>query len=250
VGGYNHHPLLERPSADATLWRYMDVARFIDLIDRRALYFARVDQMEDPWEGTLGERGEEENMEAIAAGLPPHITSTASAVEAVRKDYRRFRAQYRTRMYLSCWVGSEVESAAMWRIYTGRDGLGVAIETTFERFERALPAEYPHEIVAGRVRYIDYRSESPQIGNAYAGYVCKRLSFRHEQEVRALIYTHGEELDKVGLIVPVDLATLVRHVHVAPTAPEWYEDVVRRAAERYGLDAPVTRSDLYAGPLV
>jgi hypothetical protein len=101
------------------------------------------------------------------------------------------------------------------------------------------------------VRYIDYRIEAPEIvGNAYTAYVYKRLSVQHEQEVRAIIYTHGDETGEVGLSVTVNVSTLVRHVHVAPRAPEWYVDVVRRAAERYGLEAPVTRSDLYAGPVV
>jgi hypothetical protein len=206
--------------------------------------------MEDPWEGSIGPLGEQANMEAIARGLPRHIASHPSAVEGVREQFRRFRSNYRTRMFLSCWVWSEVESAAMWSIYTGRDGLGVAIETTFERFERALPTKGPHRIVAGKVRYIDYRVDAPPVGNAYTAYVHKRLSFEHEREVRAIIDSRDVERDRVGLTVPVDLAGLVRQVHVAPTAPAWYEGVVRRAAKRYGLVAPVSRSDLYDGPVV
>jgi hypothetical protein len=250
VEGYVHHPLLERPPADATLWRYMDFVKFIDLLDRRALYFARADQMEDPWEGSLGPRGEEASMEAIARGFSSELASNPSAVDAVREDYRRFRATYKKRIFLSCWVSSDVESAAMWSIYTGRDGLGVAVETTFGRFEEALPKDGPHRIVAGNVRYIDYRVEAPPVGNGYTAYVHKRLSFQHEQEVRAIIDSRDPDSDRIGLSVPVDLAALVRHVHVAPTAPAWYEDVVQRAAARYGLDAPVTRSDLYDGPVV
>src|SRR4051794_40568922 len=140
MGGYNHHALLELPAPDATLWRYMDFVKFIDLMDRRSLYLARADQMVDPWEGTLGPYGEARSLEAVAAGLPEHIRSTPSAMDGVRDDYRRFRARYRTRMYLSCWASSDVESAALWSIYTGADGLGVAVTTSFASFEQALPA--------------------------------------------------------------------------------------------------------------
>jgi hypothetical protein len=80
--------------------------------------------------------------------------------------------------------------------------------------------------------------------------VHKRVSFEHEREVRAIIDSRDPESDRIGLTVPVDLATLIQRVHVAPTAPGWYEDVVRRAAKRYGLDAPVSRSDLYDGGVV
>lgn len=33
------------------LWRYMDVARFLDLIDQKQLYFARLHELGDSWEG-------------------------------------------------------------------------------------------------------------------------------------------------------------------------------------------------------
>jgi hypothetical protein len=33
------------------LWRYMDLGRFLALIDQKALYFARLHEFEDPWEG-------------------------------------------------------------------------------------------------------------------------------------------------------------------------------------------------------
>lgn len=81
----------------------------------------------------------------------------------------------------------------------------------------------------------------------YRRYVWKRRRCQHEQEVRATISTHGDVTGALGPSVPVDLTTLVRHVHVAPTATAWYEDVVRRAVERCGLDASVTRSDLCTG---
>jgi hypothetical protein len=41
--------------------RYLDFVKFIDLLDRRALYFSRADQMEEPWEGSLGPRGDGAN---------------------------------------------------------------------------------------------------------------------------------------------------------------------------------------------
>ena len=33
------------------IWRYMDVARFLALIDEKRLYFARLHELSDPWEG-------------------------------------------------------------------------------------------------------------------------------------------------------------------------------------------------------
>lgn len=46
------HPNLIIPPNETVLWRYMDFARFIDLLERRVLWFPRADQFDDPLEGT------------------------------------------------------------------------------------------------------------------------------------------------------------------------------------------------------
>jgi len=38
-------------------------------------------------------------------------------------------------------------------------------------------------------------------------------------------------------------------VFVAPTTDIWFQDLIRAVLRRYGLDKPVTRSDLDASPL-
>ena len=40
------------PALDATLWRYMDVAKFADLLESEALFFARANKLDDPFEGS------------------------------------------------------------------------------------------------------------------------------------------------------------------------------------------------------
>ena len=34
------HPVFQSPPGDAALWRYMDLTRFIALLERRALFFS------------------------------------------------------------------------------------------------------------------------------------------------------------------------------------------------------------------
>ena len=38
---------------EVKVWRYMDLAKFISLIDRHQLFFSSVDLFGDPYEGTL-----------------------------------------------------------------------------------------------------------------------------------------------------------------------------------------------------
>jgi hypothetical protein len=55
--GYAHHDLLDRPPGDTSLWRFLDFAKFVDMLDRETLFFARADTMIDPWEGRIGDGG-------------------------------------------------------------------------------------------------------------------------------------------------------------------------------------------------
>ena len=41
------------PEATATLWRYMSFAKFCSLLDRKALFFSLVGDMEDKYEGFI-----------------------------------------------------------------------------------------------------------------------------------------------------------------------------------------------------
>ncbi|MFN8224152.1 MAG: hypothetical protein U0R50_13000 [Gaiellales bacterium] len=47
------HPVFNAPPDDTVVWRYIDLAKLISLLDHRALYFARADTLGDPHEGAL-----------------------------------------------------------------------------------------------------------------------------------------------------------------------------------------------------
>ncbi len=50
-----HDDLPDILTDDAQLWRYVDLARFADLLQTRELHMARADQMVDAWEGSYSE---------------------------------------------------------------------------------------------------------------------------------------------------------------------------------------------------
>ena len=57
------------PPSDAILWRYMDFTKFVALLEMRALFFARSDKLNDPFEGSLPKR----NIEARYTNLHPEF---------------------------------------------------------------------------------------------------------------------------------------------------------------------------------
>jgi hypothetical protein len=234
--------MFERPDPAARIWRYIDFAKLVDFFDQRALFFARADQMFDPWEGSASPFIETAQLKEITARLKLGGRSPS------RDDLRSHWQGLRSRMFLSCWHLAEQESAAMWGLYAGREGRGVALQTTFKRLEQALPSEWKMSIHAGKVRYIDYQRESFPGGNAFTRYLHKRRSFEHEQELRAIFATN-QPSPEPGFNVPVDFSTLVENIYISPIAPTWFADLVERTTRHYGSSAPTIHSDLLVDPV-
>ena len=53
------------PAPNAKLWRYMDLAKFLFLLENSSLFFTRLDHFKDKFEGALGLQYNEKNWEKI-----------------------------------------------------------------------------------------------------------------------------------------------------------------------------------------
>jgi hypothetical protein len=53
---FEDHPAFECPGGDTKIWRYMDLARFLSILESRSLYFSRADNLGDPYEYAIPKR--------------------------------------------------------------------------------------------------------------------------------------------------------------------------------------------------
>jgi hypothetical protein len=223
---------------DRRLWRYMSFLKFVDLLQRRCLWFTRLDQFQDPYEGFL-----------------PEIISGRSGGEprTVQPDFAY--DSWRKTACANSWYMSDYESAAMWDLYS-KDG-GVAVTSRVSRLEQSFPPDFDSGawgLYGNAVKYVDFETAQLQTIDAQDAVIrasellCKRKSFEHEQEYRMLLTLEKDEQDRDirGKFVPVVLEQLIEEVYVSPTAPTWVAEVVRKAVQTYNLDVPVIQSDLYA----
>ncbi|MCH6229715.1 hypothetical protein MK786_03085 [Microbacterium sp. CFH 31415] len=242
----DHESFQNRPADQESVWRYMDLARFLSLLQTSALHLARADQMSDRWEGSYGELNRQ---------LRPELYGEHFEQMFAHADQRRQFSLQGIR--LNCWHLSEFESAAMWDIYQGR---GVAIRSTWGRLKRSIKPE--RWINGAEVNYVDYRSSFISERNMFDAFMHKRESFSHEREVKLAMMTElsaphpTEENTTISLgpeppVIPVevDLVGLVERVYVAPDAPEWIMSVVDNVTRRYGFEFPVQQSDLATDPI-
>ena len=243
---YKEHPAFSPPPDNAVLWRYMDFAKFVFLLDKNALYFVRADKLGDPFEGAFPVKNRELNFRAFHEAYNEPMN--ADAFRGIREGQKLLRHS----MLISCWHQSDHESAAMWNLYASKK-YGIAIKTDFSSFKQSLITT--KDIYIGKVNYINYASDVLPETNAFYPFLHKRQDFKYEQEVRAIIWAIPEvggltrAICEIGKYYIVDLSFLIKEVIVAPNTDDRSLEHIQSVMDRYKLKAPVIRSSLADQPM-
>jgi hypothetical protein len=242
------HPVFQPPAdQNISVWRYMNLSKFVWMLQHEALYFCRCDLLGDPYEGhypkTLAD-GEDEFVRSMLAnaqfGQIPNAEDVArSAFKAMLEQPKKIKEE----MFVSCWHMNEEESSAMWKLYTSHDE-SICIRSTYQTLADGLP-DACH---LGQVKYIDYRRDRFEAGNLLNYIIHKRKSFEHEHEVRAVVWKFAgsdlpfEAVGSQGLVIPVNIQTLVHEIFVSPDSKPVFREIVQGLAARYGVTAQVKQS--------
>lgn len=233
---YKQHRSFKLPSKKTTIWRYMSFGQLSWLLSQGKLYFSRLDQHEDGWEGFM-----------------PRNWSKGNS------RYIRFTA------YINCWHMNGCESDAMWKCYGNPYGETVAIKTTVGKLIRALEKS-PIDTFIGEIDYTEMESSAT---NLYTPVLCKRKAFNHEQELRLCVSSdscdnpsgfspviqHADalgcqitetELLKAaggkGLCVSVDLTQLVKEIVLCPNRKPWLKEAVEYVVQSKPPRVRITES--------
>jgi hypothetical protein len=226
---YEFHADLSTPPNKTILWRYMDFARFVEMIESRSLWFSRVDQLEDPLEGT--------HTDAELAGIRKNVDKRFAhrLIRLVRLS--------RKEVYVNCWRSGSTESLAMWDLYGKGSGI-VAAKSTVGRLKEAVTS-YENPVFISKSRYFDW-NDAPGLDNILVACSRKDLSYQHESEVRAMIFEVSNSRAarrRIGIRIPVDVRRLITEVMVGPREHKWVVRLVDRVMKRYKLPQPVVSSD-------
>ncbi len=238
------------------LWRFMSIEKALMMLSESTLWLARTDKFEDPYEGQL----------------PPKLVESFSRFN--EDNSIELPTNNRRLTYASCWYVGPIEPAGMWKLYGG-DGGSICIKTTVRQLKEALakatcfPKPVLNVIALGSVAYVDMRDVHeippippgfPRIGHYdFMTHLHKRPSFAHENEVRMLASFRVEPFriheayddpylypkdQPTGLRMSIELNSLIKQVVVSPYSLPGTTESFRKLAELFGLNAPVTRSDL------
>ena len=127
LGIENYPDQLEPENQDATIWCFINMRKFRDLMETTELYFCRADLFPDEREGLPPE-------EFLATfGLDPlDVNDRRQLLNHIGSD-----AQFREGFYVNCWYLFRDETVQMWKEYADE---GVAITSQYRLLESALNA--------------------------------------------------------------------------------------------------------------
>jgi len=249
---------LTTPPDSTLIWRYMNLNQFLALLHTRALYFALKSEFSDTWEGKLSAKYIEHlrESEQVSKLAKREGITEEQALNALRVGYMVSHNLYG----INCWHMNEVESVAMWGLYSlGNDG--VAIQSTISHLKSCLAKE-TRPIIIAQVEYADHDKKSDDDGDGAISQLepllTKRRSYKHESEVRVLLERLKERTDEdfwaflarttAGEAVTVDLPILVQKIVVSPGYPGWSIASLQQAVNAAGLNLNVETSDLLKSP--
>jgi len=226
------------PQNEKSLWRFMDLFKFVDLITSKKLILVNLTGMKDPYEGVL--HSEIGIQWVDFNGQPTEKPENNHFIQIMNNATRQ-------NLFISCWHENEFESAGMWDAYSNENG--IAIKTTVEKFKKSIQFENYKEMDLLRVNYYrtldDYFIPNRKENHVYTGLLNKRISFEHEKEVR-LIW-HPRDYDNKSIIrkIDINLKELIESIYVSPLYSSWQLNAIQEVLNKIGLEIPIKKSELY-----
>ncbi|WP_421526334.1 DUF2971 domain-containing protein [Pseudomonas yamanorum] len=217
----------------------MTVEKYLSLLATSRIFLCRLDNFEDTWEGAWPK--------AFMQGILQMLKERGidgSTLPTIHKKW----------LFVSCWHANNYESAAMWDLYSTKRS-GVAIRTTIGRLKKSIVST--SEYMIGQVEYLDVESDPRALDfNMLVPAFLKRMSFKHENEVRLVRFDTGSMIEHEGekrigdpspiLDLEVDLDELLAEVFFSPAMPGWLVDSIVSVSQKFGLEGDrYTQSKLY-----
>ena len=237
------------PESNYHIAKYIDLTKFISLLQRRALFFCRADKLEDKFEGAaaLKNYNVKVNMYKSLRNLNIDITDE-KIIENVESDLL-FAKRHKSIVSVSCWNKFSAESAALWKIYSDYNK-GIMIKSSINQIIKSLEKQ-PQDIQLSEVRYINYE-EDVMLEHVNYPFFYKQKAYSYENEVRMLYQVTGtgknwdwadEEVEE-GLFMNVDLDVLIDEIILSPDSPQWFYKLIEDLLKRYKVKKNISYSIL------
>lgn len=219
------------------LWRYMDLSKFISLIEKNTLWLARADTFRDKREGRFPDDMRKATEKAFE--------TYGSSYDSPFKDAGDVQDYLQKNTFISCWHKNFDENMVMWEIYGGNNN-ALAIQTTVEKIrDNICPEKLNGDSLVLREVIYEQPENISGVLNFDACFFIKRPHFSFENEVRISLntfsITNPSKNTPHGYYLPININGFVEKILIHPDSPDWLWDAIYSITKKYEIHAPVER---------
>lgn len=256
-----HYYNITNEDLHKTIWRYMDFAKFIDMLENKIIFFPKVDVFEDKLEGIHNALKAIDCYGITNEGALLKICAQDEINDIIKQDSEQFKEFYSNHLErlkdssgINCWRISEEESHAMWKVFLSSNE-GILIKSTLGQLYNSLSNSNDNTVLHyGMVNYINYATENIPINNVMAALFHKNIYFEHEKELRVVAYQVNDSntntfdcenfisIKGSGIEMDLNYQSLIEEIRISPYAPTWFFNLVKKIVMKYDLNIPVVSS--------
>jgi hypothetical protein len=238
------------PKQGKTLWRYMDIHKFLDFIQTQELHFSRLDQMEDPFEGVstrILRRIEALRTKARGNGDIENPFNLEGLEMAMHK--REIDKQQKSH-FINCWFQGDRESMGMWNLYSNQDSIAIKVDSSvftkyFGKDNRGWQLNKPYDFTGGNVEYAKINPLEEAKVSVQKTILKKDQCWQHENEYRLyLIDSNPLEDSELVVRLKLDFNNFKFEVVFHPKMDEWKKKNIQRVIENCDLKIETKNSDI------
>ena len=235
---YKYHEQFHTPNNETVIWKYMDLFKFLDLINSNELFMLRTDLFTDKSDGL--NRNTFEHYNELLPSVSPFIPENFGSIQM------QINEKVRKGSYVNCWHINNYESSVMWDAYSNSNG-GVAIKTTISKFIDSIIDE--RNIYISEVEY----SDGPiPISNVYYPLVYKKPEFKDERELRVfyvepdVVTPNSNNSYPNSIRIKMNLENLLEEVYFHPLTELWVVESLKKIIKSVAENVNPIRSSLYS----
>lgn len=262
-------------SSEQTLFKYMDLEKFLSLIVRNEICFCNQKGLKeiDPYEGAIIKS--ELIQEYMARTLLEYckrqdkfdfinIETPNKNIKIDINNIENYKIYDDGIFYIDCWHINQYESLAMWRVFSNNRN-SIAINTTKDKLIKSIK-ENDKNIYLEKVSYNDLTLDKKIIGNPVGeirldkyrtlhiksgdyfnwtintGLLRKAKYYEYEHELR--LYFEDRDNDEQVKFIKVDLNSLIDEIIISPDCDEWFVNILNDVLKKYSINKKVRFSDI------
>lgn len=225
---FKEHPSINTPSSDQEIWRYMDLWKFLDIIDNSRLFLSQALHFEDKLDGRF----------PISKRIPSN--HELKQIDSFSQHFLKYTH------YISCWSSEKHETYPLWKIYSDYR-TAVAIKSTIGDLIASVSNDEKDQYI-GKINYVDPNGKYYFDGNIFQFFYEKRNYFEFEKEIRLITILNKDRKEILdlpsGISIKIKPEMLIKEIKLAPLADESFKKLIELKLSNSNLNIPVTFSDI------